>query len=127
VAFVLVRQEGGADRYLVSYSRLKPLISNVSGEVLPCHRTGPTCGDKSKESIGTHILNNNPQPTQPSIDHRPIPLKVLHLLRLVVGMTFGVVFRGLSVLFLDVAEVREDFVVGEDGGLGFDDLVEGEG
>jgi len=42
-------------------------------------------------------------------------------------MTFGVVFRGLSVLFLDVAEVREDFVVGEDGGLGFDDLVEGEG
>jgi len=38
-----------------------------------------------------------------------------------------VVLCGLRVLFLDVAEVREDFVVGEDGGLGFDDLVEGEG
>jgi len=41
-------------------------------------------------------------------------------------MAIGVVFRGLRVLFLDVAEVREDFVVGEDGGLRFDDLEEGD-
>jgi len=29
---------------------------------------------------------------------------------------------GLGILFLDVPEVGENFVVGEDGGLGFDDL-----
>lgn len=130
---MLVRQEGGADRYFVSYSHPRSLVSTVTSEASPLHRIRPTRGgkararEKSQASYVTHILNNNPQPTQPSINHLPIPLEVLHLLWFVVGMAIGVVLCGLGVLFLDVAEVREDFVVGEDGGLGFDDLREGRG
>ena len=121
MAFVLVRQEGGADRYFVSYSDSEPVIS-LGCTTIPIHTHPHTPTTIRTQSRGTHILNDNPQSSQTSIDHLPIPLEILYLLRFVVWMAIRVILCGLSVLFLDVAEVDENFVVGEDGGLGFDYL-----
>lgn len=128
VACSLVRHDGFAPRYLVSYRSSNSLLalsvfkSDHLHRSFPLHQqsrwtpgTTTQCRDETGErTLSTYSSQTNIQPIQlPDLPFL-LSLEVLDRARMIVRV--GLVAR------LHVCEVLVDFVVGEDGGLCFDYL-----
>jgi hypothetical protein len=77
--------------------------------------------EKSQDNKRTYILNHQSQSIQASQDDLLLTrLEILDLLQWVLGVGLAVDLDHVSLM--DFLEVGEDFSVGEDSGLGFEDL-----